>query len=148
MSVFESVSFALASLGAVLGVISTVYLVRQNHVRLRVTPSHGILASGPPCLTIEAVNLSSFPVTLTSIGLRLRDGKQVINPNAPTIQGLHLPVRLEPRAAVTAMYAPSELELEVLRMVECAFARTACGIEKCGSSPALRQIVENGPLHG
>ncbi len=125
MNWIESTTLAVALLGAVLGIINTWHSLKRGRVMLRVTPKlsivderRGIALSrthgrefrddAKECLSIEVVNLSAFPVTISEVGFghyHAKKTRQYLF--APRLtDGGALPKRLESREAFTA-YASS-----------------------------------------
>jgi hypothetical protein len=143
VTAMQAVTLAIAVLGAVLGVINTWIGLDKSRVKLRVAPAHGIpVGDADPrlkfCITVT--NLSAFAVTVDEAGVLYSgttDRGSLIQPvlaDAGT-----WPRRLEPRSSVT-LYAHRPISSNGHR-IKAAYARTACGVTKKGSSPALRQIA-------
>lgn len=144
MSIFETVTFAIAVLGAVLGVINTWVGLSKERVKLIVTPKHAIPVGGAPEeleFCIEVVNLSAFPITISEIGILYRGTKKrsiILHP--VTSDGGPFPRRLEPRSGVSLYSKRPPLVVEGNKM-KCVFAKTDCGVVSRGNSPAFRQIA-------
>jgi hypothetical protein len=124
----DGVTFGLALLGSVLGVINAFYASLDRRVRLRVGYSRHSLAGGPEFIVISVVNLSAFEVTLTTVGVRLKTGGQVFADHPWGEDIPPLPCRLAPRAEAT--YKPPSAKVDgqahdVIRV----FAKTACDTE-------------------
>lgn len=147
MSLVQGVTLAIAVLGAVLGVINTWHALDRTRVKLRVRPKHAIpVGSFDPRLTfcIEITNLSSFAVTIEETGVLYRGSKSRGAYTSPVlIDGGPWPRRLESRSSVT-VYGQSP-KPPVGQSLKCAYARTACGVVRSGTSPALRQLAR-GPV--
>jgi hypothetical protein len=140
MTLYESITFGFALLGAVLGVMNTWNAINRTRVRLRVSPSYLIaMPNGDPFFGIEVVNLSSFPVTIAEAGFFLpgRQRSVIVEP----LWGVTLPRRLESREAVTIAFHPGEMAARKDRIGK-AFCKTACGVEVSGDSPARRQLAQ------
>jgi hypothetical protein len=143
VSIMQAVTFAIAVLGAVLGVINTWIGLDKSRVKLKVAPAHAIPVGGTDprlqfCLTIT--NLSSFAVTVDDAGLLFARSTSRGSLIQPVIgDGGAWPRRLEPRSSVT-LYAHRPGPNGGPR-IRAAYARTACGVTKTGNSPALRQIA-------
>jgi hypothetical protein len=156
------IAAACGLLGAVLGIINTCYLVSRNRLRLRVRPMFMAMSGGqgtaivrhegipfPPgtgsCLSIEVLNLSSFPVTVCEVGLQgatVKTERMIVFPGSTL--GDQLPKRLEPRVSMLVI-GPAETSLcanasRLGRSVK-AYAKTSCGCIVRGTSPALKQYV-------
>src|SRR5512146_501897 len=109
-SIKDTVTFLVAALGAVLGVLNTWKAIDRDRPKLRVVPKHAIpLGGADPRLrmSIEIINLSTFPMTVDEVGV-LYHGT---NKRAPVLQpvlndGGAWPRRLDPRSAVTAYLDP------------------------------------------
>lgn len=72
MSTVQAITFAIALLGAVLGLINTWHSLDKSRVKLKVVPAHAIPVGGAdPWLQfcIEVTNLSTFPVTVHEVGV-------------------------------------------------------------------------------
>ena len=146
MSVVEAITLAIAVLGAVLGLINTCHAVDKMRVKIRVRPKHAIPVGGAdPRITfcIEITNLSEFAITVNEAGVLLRgtDARAVYA--LPTlIDGKPWPRRLEPRSSVTVYGQPPEAKPG--QSLKCAYARTACGVTRTGTSPAFKQLAASG----
>lgn len=142
------ITLAIAVLGAVLGVINTWIRISQDRVKLRVAAQHSVLftslGTSPWHLSIQIVNLSSFPLKIVEVGLepgRVRKSKLTI-PSPMLADSGGWPRKLEPREAVTIICAPDLALHPELKYVKRAYARTECGTICSGSTPALRQYVD------
>lgn len=140
--VFQAVTFAMAVLGAALGLINTYLAIDKSRVKLRVVPKHAIpVGSAAPSLTfcIEVTNLSAFAVTIEEVGVQLSGTThRVVLDGRGTFDG-GWPRRLEPRMSVT-VYSPPPRSQRGARL-KTAYATTACGVTRTGSSPAFRQLA-------
>ncbi|WP_267381782.1 MULTISPECIES: hypothetical protein [unclassified Sphingomonas] len=147
MVIVSAITLAIAVLGAVLGILNTWNSINDRRVRLRVTPQWSI-APGFSGLAIEVVNLSSFAITVTEIGLTIGPSKGT----APSrfvvlgdriVHGREPPTRLDRRETTSLVFTTIGLEEHDIRK---AYARTADGSIAYGSSGALRQfLAENTP---
>ena len=143
VSIMQAITLAIAVLGAVLGVINTWLGLDKSRVKLKVAPAHAIPVGGAdPRLkfSLTVTNLSAFAVTIDDAGVFYSHTKRRGSLIQPVIaDGGPWPRRLEPRSSVT-LYAhrpgPSDG-----RSIKSAYARTACGVTKTGTSPALKQIA-------
>lgn len=75
-----SLTFALAVLGAILGVVNTWHALDQRRVRVKVSPSYALAVvdgghTAPAMFMIQVANPSTFPVTVSEIGFQLADGR-------------------------------------------------------------------------
>ena len=147
MSTVETVTFAIAVLGAVLGLVNTWHNIDKTRVKLRVRPKRAIpLGNVDPRLTfcIEVTNLSSFAVTVSDVGVIYYGTKSrgsIIQP--VLLDGGAWPRRLEPRSSVT-VYGQKPASYSTDDKIRCAYATTDCGVTRRGNSPALKQIAKSG----
>lgn len=143
VSIMQAITFAIAVLGAVLGVINTWIGLDKSRVKLKVVPAHAIPLGGTDarlqfCLTIT--NLSAFAVTIDDAGLLYKQSSNRGSLIKPVFgDGGGWPRRLEPRSSVT-LYAHRP-EPDGTHPIRTAYARTACGVTITGNSAALRQIA-------
>lgn len=138
----DFVTLATAVLGAVLGIVSTWRSFALDRVKLRVGASLGIgVPVSEPLIVIEVVNLSSFPVTVTTIGFYLDGTDRHLQITHPVFtRGEQLPVRLEPRAAFTVAQPARALQSEHLVALRSVYIKTACGLEAQSKRGALRNV--------
>ncbi len=131
MEWMQQVTFGLALLGAVLGVVNTWRTLSRDRLRLRVRLVLAIIGSGQHQhrVGIEVTNLSTFPVTLNEVGLHAKGSKSraVFIPLEVSGESDSLPCRLEPRTQVTAYILRQAVKVGV--PYTSAYARTACGFE-------------------
>lgn len=143
ITLVQAITLAIAVVGAVLGVINTWHGLDKSRVKLRVLPAHAIpvgAASSAFNFCIEVTNLSAFAVTVKDVGVFFHgtDGRGSFV--APLlIDGGPWPRRLEPRSSVTVYGQRPESTPQ--QRIKCAYAKTACGSTKTGTSPALKQIA-------
>jgi hypothetical protein len=143
MSVTEAVTFAIAVLGAVLGLINTWHSIDKKRVKIRVRPKHAIpQGAADPRITfcIEVTNLSEFAVTIDEAGVFYKGTENRGAYTQPIlIDGKPWPRRLEPRSSVTVYgQLPKPKPGHPLK---CAYAHTECGVTRRGSSPAFKQLA-------
>lgn len=143
MTVLQGVTLAIAVLGAVLGLINTWHSIDRTRVKLRVRPKRAIpIGAVEHRLTfcIEITNLSAFAVTIEEAGVLYRGTSWRGAYARPVLlDGGPWPRRLESRSSVTVYGEPPEAPDG--HSLRCAFARTACGVVRKGSSPAFKQLV-------
>lgn len=143
MSLLQGVTLAIAVLGAVLGVINTWHALDRTRVKLRVRPKHAFPVGGfDSRLTfcIEITNLSAFAVTVEEAGVLYKGSNSRDAYTQPVlIDGGAWPRRLESRSSVT-VYGQSP-EPHLGHALKCAYARTACGVVRKGTSPAFKQLA-------
>lgn len=141
----DTLTLAIALLGAVLGVVNTWNSLRSSRVLIRVTPKW-VVASDWTGLSIDVVNLSNFPVTITEVGFTIgrsfdRLPRRVQIPPGAVMRGPALPLLLRPHEALDVMFSCDWVgSLEIHR----AYALTASGVIARGNSGALRQFRARG----
>lgn len=140
----SAVTLAIAVLGAVLGVINTWNTISNRRVKLRVRPLWAVTATGQ-FVGIEVTNLSTFPVTVSDVGMLYRrpwsKAPERAAITAPEFSdGGGWPRKLNPREQVTAYLQPMHLPRG--RSLWGAYARTVCGEIAHGRSPALKQLSD------
>jgi hypothetical protein len=140
----ETITFAIAVLGAALGLINTWHNLDKSRIKLVVVPKRAIPV-GPIgedlTFCVEVTNLSSFAVTVYDVGVFYKGTEKrgsIIQPII--IDGGPWPRRLEPRSSVTA-YSKKPTSSEG-HTIKCAYAKTECGHIKTGNSPALKQLAK------
>lgn len=140
-SIFEVVTFAIAIIGAVLGVMNFARDVWKDLTRIKVTPMSFFFESGSRGIAVEVVNLSRFPVTISSVGLWDSKGQQLPFVGEH-VAGDHTPKRLEPLTSML-LVAPWDIwETEGFQHISSAFAKTQCGRQFHGNGPALKAMVK------
>lgn len=163
----DIVTTVAAAVGMGLGIYNYLRARRADRVRMRITPQASSyqgrdLLSGrdfylhnkdrfdlnhsyapPDTLSIEVLNLSGFPVTVSEVGLRSRWRKRrliLANPILP--DGRPWPRKLESRDHVTVSFDLTQLiDSAHLAAVTHAYATTTCGATCRGTSGALREFV-------
>ncbi|MEZ2127613.1 MULTISPECIES: hypothetical protein [unclassified Sinorhizobium] len=136
-------TIGLGTVGAVLGVMNTWNAMSQRRMRVRVTPAFLLKQDGTPFgFSIEAINLSGFPLTLCEIGFQTANRRRIVVGEYRTSDGRSLPCRLEPREAISFMFGPDEFPPPAGHRIGAAYIRTACGRTIIGDSPARKQFSE------
>jgi len=135
----QLITFSLAVLGAVLGVLNTWRNIDQCRVKLRVIPKQAIPVGGMDerlGFCVEVINLSAIPVTVSDVGVLYRgtDSRACMTINPIMSPNGDFPRRLEPRSAFT-VYSEVPRNRHKLK---CAYAKTDCGVQATGSSQAFR----------
>lgn len=156
----QDTTLVIATVGAITGMVGTIVgivaLLRQidrDRVRLRIGARWAITSDSPGTrlISISVTNLSTFPVTLSEVGVLCDNGRQrVIDPHALA----QLPKRIEARTAVSILLSPQFLRNAMCRTATYAFARTDCGewFQSRGDciskivSEAQSERVERSPL--
>lgn len=142
----DSITMGVALLGAVLGIMNTWRSMSANKVRLRVKPAYAVNAlHGEIAFSIEVVNLSAFPVTVSEVGITI-GGNTTKNGRVPVLEptmldGGNWPRRLETRTSVSCYFDPSIFPGSSNNLGR-AYARTSCGETRYGNSPALKQLKQ------
>lgn len=145
MTVLEAATLAMAVLGAVLGLINTWHQIDRTRVKLRIVPMLAIPYGGVDkqlTFCIEITNLSAFAVTVKEAGVFYKGiNSRSVCTRPVLIDHGPWPRRLESRESVTVYgQRPSAKPGHPLK---CAYARTACGVVRMGSSPAFRKLAAN-----
>lgn len=154
------ITTVIAIIGAVCGVlalllsfINTCHLLRRDRVRLKIIPQRIIpdemFLGVPVNFGIDVINLSEFPVVIVSVGFQLTRGRHVALSTSTTPGRMNalLPRKLDPHMSYSASFW-LDANLVDLAAVKCAYARTQCGTEAQGTSPALRQVIWEQTNHG
>jgi hypothetical protein len=145
MSILEGITLSIAVLGATLGLVNTWHALDRSRVKLRVRPKHAIpVGAADPRLTfcIEVTNLSVFAVTVEEAGVFFKGTESRAAYTLPVlIDGGAWPRRLEARSSVTVYGQPPMASTG--HALKCAYARTACGVVRTGTSPAFKQLIKN-----
>ena len=113
MTLASAVTFAIAVLGAVLGVINTWNTISNRRVKLRVRPLWATTTTGV-FVGIEVTNLSTFPVTVSDVGMLGRrpwskSPERLVIAAPELLDGKGWPRKLHPREQVTAYLKPTDL---------------------------------------
>lgn len=143
MTIIQSVTFSIAVLGAVLGIINTWYNLDKNRVKLKVMPGNIYQPHGGNKhlnFCIQITNLSVFPLTISQAGFfSTRTGikETIIKP--VFLDGGNWPKRLEPRTAITVLTQSPEVPIG--HKIKSAYAITQCGKTCIGTSGALKNII-------
>ena len=143
----DALTLSVASVGAVLGIINTWTTLDKDRPKMKVTPKQAFFV-GPfanhdqrPRLCIEVLNLSTFALTVTEVGVLFHGSNSRGVIFQPTLNdGSTLPSVLEPRRALSAYADPSALDREPHR-IKCVYAKTDCGLTFKGKSGALEQLL-------
>ena len=145
MEILTIVTFGIALLGAVLGIINTWRSIDRDRVKLLVTPNQAIPVGGleqmHPNISfcIEVINQSLFPLTVSEVGFLhkgLTSRAVVIQPLTP--DGSSIPRKLEARESIS--FYMDRPQLRDGHPLEFAYAKTSCGRTFKGVSPALREL--------
>lgn len=167
MSAVEITIFAVALLGAVLGIVNFWYSQQSRRVRIRVIPKLAFDVAGVryTCREwnkyaqrlqddsankqwmIDVVNLSSFGVTIDEIGFSDRTEAGTFAMVHPEIsRGKTWPVRLRPREKAVFYSTDGALLPQQVWAHPHAYAKTDCGLCVYGTSPILQYAGKNRSL--
>lgn len=145
MEFMGTVTFGIALLGAVLGIINTWRNIDRDRVKLLVKPAHAIPVGAMEHMhsniefSIEVVNLSVFPIIVSEVGFLHKGLTSRAAAMQPiTIDGPTTPRKLEPRES--ASFYTVKPEQRDGHPLKCAYAKTSCGRTFTGKSPALMQF--------
>lgn len=142
MPIIESITLALAVLGAVLGCLNTWQAFTRDRVRLSISIRQvELMPAGVPTLCITVQNRGMQPVTITAIGMTTGklDG-QIVHPFAGNER---LPHRLESRTALLWTADPAATEVAVRRKFTKVYANTACGERVTGGRRFMRSLLRH-----
>lgn len=127
----DLVTFGLALLGAVLGVINTWRTINRDRIKLRVRFVHGMTINAPnfpdKLFGVEVTNLSSFPLTIAEVGMHIQGcaDRAVFFPHI-TLDNKDLPRKLESRDQCTIYIPQDSLRRDV--GYTNVYATTVCGV--------------------
>jgi len=158
----EIVTFAIAVLGAALGIINLWLSWRRERLRLKVIPKYffGVAPDTgavdpryyfttrngetvPKYLCVDVIN-KGIATTVTEVGFLLRgtDNRLVITHQFPPYR-IQIPFRLEPHSSVTVYADAFEPEtFPELPKIKCAYATVASRKRFTGRSQALRVLAK------
>ncbi len=163
MTYINVIKFGIALVGAVLGILATWHQWSKRRVKLRVVPKRSYSLGGSNIVSgeainsqmqeleknslswwsIEVVNLSTFPLTISEVGFGTRKGQRHVVVNPMITDDETLPFRLEPRTAVLIHSRPDATFDPDLLKNKSAFAVTDCGVVRYGRSPVFSQFVQS-----
>ncbi len=145
-TIVDGITLSIAVLGAVLGILNTWRAIDRDRVKLKVIPKQAIPVGNMPDqrvrLCIDVTNFSTFPLTITEVGVLYKGTDKrgaVVNPII--IDGGGFPRKLEPRTSFTAYMHPEALLRSNGHKVKCVYAKTDCGVLVKGNSLALKQMA-------
>lgn len=141
----DPVSLGIGAAGTLLGVLNYWRAWEKDRVRLRVRAGISITVGmmGPEkSIFIEVLNLSNFPITITSTVFQLDGSDLVLHLIPPYLNDERLPKRLDPRDAVTIYARPIVLKDSHVVTIKDVIARTACGAEVKGGRKARSGILQ------
>jgi len=140
----DQVTFGIACVGAVLGVLNTWRSFDRDSIRLLVSPAAYFLNTGDSGLCVEVINRSYLPVTVSEVGLATRRAHKgrFRMPHWRFTGCEGLPHRLEPRTAITVYFPPGAENAPSLIEARQGYAKTSCGRYFTGTSPALKAHIK------
>lgn len=171
MDWMTAVTLAIAVLGAVLGVINTVWALWRDRVRLRVavvwaaerTPgvpedgrivcdyAHGLRDRPVGRLGIRVINVGVVPVTVSAVGTtcdgrvarRRGETRSRVFLKSPDTEVVHVGARLEARETVIVWGLDgTPAEYAVRAGVTRVFVDTECGVTVYGTSGLLKRLAQ------
>jgi hypothetical protein len=135
------VTFAIAIIGAGLGILNYIRIADRDRLRLRLS-IQGYFTQNYTGMCIEVVNLSAFAVTVSQVGFDVKGGKNIfIMLPTTSLGGGTTPKRLEPRESFTMHFPPGQHECVEFSQVTRAFAKTSCGGRFTATSPYLKSCI-------
>jgi hypothetical protein len=139
----DLITFGIALIGAVLGIMNMWRSISHDKPKIKVTPKRAYPVGGADPridICIEAVNLGAVAVTVYELGL-FHHGTPTRSPFIPPIiiDGGSWPRRLEPRTSVTVYCQSARIDARKYP-IRCAYALTDCGLTFKGNSEALTEI--------
>jgi hypothetical protein len=137
------VSLGIAVFGACLSLFNSWRAFSNDRVKIRIRPSWALRIDGTECLLVEVVNLSTFPVTISHVGLTLRGGKHIQLSMAAL-----LPKLLEPRTNLTVLAPAHTCKDAALHGADKVYVSTACGLTIKGGRKGLAIALHNLSLAG
>jgi len=144
ISIGGTITFAIAILGAVLGIINTWRNINKDRVKLKVTPKYVFFNDGRDNqLSIEIINFSAFSLTITEVGVYYHGSTEraaVIEPHI--YDGGSFPRKLEQRNSFSVYLPIGILKAKNNHKVKCVYVTTACGESVRGTSPALKDMIK------
>ena len=141
------ITFTIAVIGAVLGILNFYRSVSRDRVHLKITPSRYVM--DPPGqstiqgLSVEVVNLGFVPVTISNAYIQLKNRSIVADPGITSTLGKwKIPVCLEAKESTTLFFSPEFNHDLTLIDAKCVLVKTACGINLKNSNRVFREWVE------
>ena len=149
----------IASLSFVLGVYNFIHERKKEKIILKVRPKLSNIIRNENSgrsfiktydefdsnlsydyLSIEVINLSKFPVTISNMGFQTNSAKRVIIPDPIFGDKGNLPMRIESRTSATGLCYLNIIGSEKIKMITKAFVETECGNLFYGDSKILKDI--------
>ena len=144
-TIVDMVTITIAFGALVLGGFNTLWNMTHDRVKLHVSASR-VMSLDPEygkTLMLNVTNLGTTAISLDSIQIALIADKRTIQfPGIPTTSGNTLPVRMEPRTAVSVMLPQKILNEEAFLRGKNVIANTACGRVFRGVKPRrFRRLI-------
>ena len=127
MLIFNIFTVTVAVIGAVLGIINTIYAIFKDKVKLRVIPewAKSITHDEPFHIEINGMNVGFIPVTVQEVGFYTSINKKLtsITPISPdTKEKQYLPYRIEARSSFRIAFTDDIGRTPVFKMAKYAYA--------------------------
>ncbi len=143
ITVFQAVTMAVASIGAVLGTMNTWISIDKNRVKLSLIPKEvrrlGASTEEETHLSFDIINFSSFPIIISEIGVLYKNSKNrgyIFPPKDD------LPKKIEHRESYSIGVTKKYLNPLNGNIVKCIYLKTDCGVMIKGTSKALKSMVD------
>jgi hypothetical protein len=141
----DLITFGIALIGAVLGIMNMWRSISHDKPKIKVIPVRAYAVGGMDQRVdfgIEVVNLGAVAVTVRELGLFHHGTATRSVLTAPImLDGGTLPRRLEPRTSIS-VYGRTDLLNGRTHPIRWAYAKTDCGLTFKGNSGALKQISQ------
>ncbi|TRD12195.1 hypothetical protein FGU71_10205 [Erythrobacter insulae] len=146
-TILQMATFAIALVGAVLGIINTWNAVadRKPNARVRFLNVRFVNEMEHLGYSIEVTNLSSFPLTINEVGFSLTPRwsseieRLVLLPDDQF--GASLPKKIEPREQADFRMV-GKIKGRSPKMIKSVYAKTACGNVFRTNSELVKQIAK------
>jgi hypothetical protein len=167
MPIFDTITFSIAVLGAVLGLLNAWRSLIKDQIRVKITPklyvpikgqaltiSHldqAVVAHDPRWQTVydntkhlcfEIINLSYLPITISEVGF-ITNSKisRIVMLKHYCSGNIKLPQRLEPRSSLL-IFGSEILGDDQIITIRRGYCETDCGRRFFGRSPALSDLIK------
>lgn len=145
-TVLQLATLAIAAVGAVLGVINTWNAIsdRRPRARVRFLNLYDVPNVEHFGYSIEVTNLSTFPLTISEVGLSLspwwkRDIERLLlRPDGRV--GPSTPIKLEPREQADFRFI-GRFRGKPPKPIQAVYAKTACGVIFRSNSALVKSIA-------
>ena len=144
----NSITLAIAVLGAALGVLNFIRAVSRDKVQIKIKPSCYVMA--PPGMepiqgmAVDVINLGFIPVTISNAYVQMKDKSLMADTKITTNLGKgKIPVRLEARESTTFYFSPELNRDKRLLDAKCILVKTACGKKLKKSNRVFKSWVSS-----